>query len=134
MKKKHRKALTRYARLLADEVGLRDWQIKVSPEPCDPSSSAHVTIAYGRKLATISVPDDFRDQAPEEQRNSVVHELVHCHFESMANAVQNDLVELLGRPADGLFFASFRRQYEYGTDAVAEALARHLPLIDWKAT
>jgi hypothetical protein len=130
--KRDRKALADYVRLVADEMGLRDWEIRLAEHPAEPGKCASVEIVYGRKFATLEVPDTFKsEQTPEDQRDSVVHELVHCHLESMANMVQNDLESLLGRPADSLFFAGFTRQYEYGVDGLAGALAKHLPLPAW---
>jgi hypothetical protein len=129
--KAERKTLTDYIRLLADEMRLRDWTVKLGEEAADYGNCADIRIVYGRKLATVYLPADSRSTAPEELRHTLVHELIHVHFEPMANAVRNDLEPYLGRTAGALFFEGFKRQYEYGTDGLADAIAPLFPLIDW---
>jgi hypothetical protein len=132
VKKRDRRALADYIRTIADEMGLRDWDVQLEPEPCGDGNAAHMRATFGRKLAKISVEKDFKTaQTPEEQRDSIVHELVHCHFESMASMVRCDLERIVGQPTDQVFFNGFERQFEYGVDAMACALAKHLPLISW---
>lgn len=135
VKKRDRRILADYLRAIADEMGLRDWDVRLEDEPCEPGNAATCKLTFGRKLAKVYVEKDFRSaQTPEEQRDTIVHELVHCHFESMASMVRCDLERVLGRPMDDVFFNGFERQFEYGVDAVAVAgaLARHLPLISWE--
>lgn len=120
-----------YVRTIANVVELRDWTITVSREPAPKGCSGHVEITYGRKLATISLDSSFRGRSREDQRQTVVHELVHLHLESAANMVQNDLEQWLGKQADQIFYDGFKRQMEYGVDALADALAKHLPLVEW---
>lgn len=134
MTEKQRRSLEVYVRWAANELELRDWTIVVSTEATGDDSHAIVTNTYGRKLATIRFEDGFRDLDPEQQRHTVAHELIHCHLESATNMALNDLDELVGAPAGRLFWAGYRRQIEYGVDALASAIAKHLPLIDWTKT
>jgi hypothetical protein len=48
--------------------------------------------------------------------------------------VRTDLEEFLGKQTDQVFYNGFRRQVEYSTDAIATAIAKHMPLIDWPVT
>lgn len=43
----------------------------------------------------------------------------------------NDIQTHLGLAAARIWEDSFRRSIEYSTDAIADALAKHLPLIKW---
>lgn len=131
MTRRDRKALGRYIRFVADAMELRDWTFVLSHDPAPDDCHAHITNTYGRKLAVIQVASDFRSAPPEQQRQTICHELVHCHLESSTNMVLNDLSEHLGKQADWLFWESFKRQIEYGVDALASALAKHMPLIVW---
>lgn len=131
MTKQDRKALAEYVRSVANEMELRDWTIEVLAEPCADGNVAYVTCTFGRKQAQVSFAHDFRDRAPEEQRDTVVHELVHLHLESATSMVRNDLEPWLGKQADAMFFDGYRRQIEYGVDALAAAVAKHLPVIAW---
>lgn len=131
MKKRDRKALGRYVRHVADLMELRDWTVELGREPTPDGIAGRCNIVYGRKLARIGVASDFRDDDPESQRQTIAHELVHCHLDSAYNMVQNDLEDLLGKPADTVFLLGYKRQMEYGVDALASAIAKHLPLIEW---
>jgi hypothetical protein len=113
----------RYARDLADRMGLKDWTIEFPGERWhanDNGGSASATLAYGRRLIRIHLPDRFHCDSLEEQRDSIVHELVHCHFAMMDGMVEDWL--------DGEKYKAYRRAWEYGIDAMAAALAPHLPL------
>lgn len=131
MKKRDRKALGRYIRAVADEMGLRDWNLHLLNEPADDDCNAQACIIYGRKRASIRVCEGFRDFEPERIRHSVVHELIHCHTAAMDNLVEHDLDEHLGIPTAAIFHAGYRRHAEYAVDGLADALAPHMPLIEW---
>jgi hypothetical protein len=131
VKKRDRKALGEYIRWVANEMELRDWTFTVAREASDEAHDASVSITYGRKRAQIYVSADFRAFDPGRQTHTIVHELVHCHLDSACGMVRNDLEEHLGKQADRLFWDAFRRQMEYGVDALADAIAKHLPPIKW---
>ena len=50
---------------------------------------------------------------------------------SVDDMMRDDLDTLLGKPADTIFWKSWRRQLEYAIDATAAAIAKHMPLIEW---
>ncbi len=131
MRKRDWKELDRYVRWIADEIGLRDWTIDLQHEPCDEDCNAQANLVYGRRLVRIRVSRDFRGYDRERVRQTTVHELVHCHFAAADNQVQHNLPDHLGQQGSRLFFDAFRRNMEYGVDAIAGALAPHMPLIDW---
>lgn len=131
MKKRDRAALAAYIRQLGGMMELRDWVLELADEPCDPTKGAHVFIPYGHRTAIVSVPPDFRTVDRYEQRERIVHELVHCHIEVMVCTVQQDLESHLGRQSDSLFWRGFNRQMELSVSSLARSLAKHLPLIDW---
>jgi hypothetical protein len=74
---------------------------------------------------------EFRSQDAEHQRRTIVHELLHCHWDAAWEMVDKDLEKALGAQADILFSVGFDRNAEYALDATAHALAKHLPLINW---
>lgn len=135
MKKRERKALARYVRWVANEIGLRDWTFHMDwDRPAEDGDAASVWWPEGQKHAKIRWNPRFREYGPDLQRRYVVHELVHCHFAAMQDTVEEDLQPHLARPTYDIYSQSFRRALEYGVDAVAEALAENMPLIDWSAT
>lgn len=130
--KKDHQALSGYIRLIADEIGLRDWSFKLLDEPPDnPDWLADVNCQQGRRFAFIRVRSDFRDSDLSDVRSTICHELVHCHLAPLQHQCDNDLDGLLGRAAAEVFSGGYRRNLEYAVDAIAEALAPHLPLIEW---
>ncbi len=122
MRKREHAALSDYVRSCADALGLRDWLIVVDRTPCDDGSNAQSYLVYGRKLARLSFCRDFRDHKPEHQRQTVVHELIHCHFAAVDNMAEHDLEPQIGNAAASVFFASFpqadgvRRRRARGVD------------------
>lgn len=131
VKKRERKALGRYIRSVADEMGLRDWTLHLLREPCDEDCNAQTHMVYGRRTAHIRVSEGFRDREPEGIRQTVVHELTHLHFAAATSQAELDLEGHLGAQAHGVFWNGWQRNFEYGIDATAVALAPHMPLIDW---
>lgn len=133
MRKRDRRELGRYVRHVADLMELRDWTVCIGHEPCEDRCDAVVHCVNGQRKLTISFSRGFRDLPAEEQRETVVHELVHAHADVCWKMVQTDLAEALGKPVYYVFCDSYRRAMEFQVDALARALARHMPLIDWPA-
>lgn len=115
-----RQVFAAYLRALADALRLRDWTIRLSDEPAGPGDSADVACPYGRKLATVRLGESFLDDAPEEQRHTLTHELIHCHLMPAWEVACEGL-----EPAA---VAVFRRLAEYGVDGLADAVAPLMPL------
>lgn len=132
--KKDREALLDYTRWIADEIGLRDWAFEFpGGEPDNENWGADVECLPGRKVANIRFRGDCREWDLDTLRATICHELVHCHLAPLQHQCENDLDGLLGRPSAEVFFNGFRRNLEYAVDAVAEAIAPHMPLIEWPA-
>ncbi len=102
-------------------MGLRDWTVGITDDgPDQDGVRAMIDCRPGRKMAWVSLADAFLDAPADDQRHTLVHELVHCHFE----------------PADTLAhkftshdaFEAFRLMLEYGVDAMADVLAPIMPL------
>lgn len=134
MKKSERKILGEYLRATADAMELRDWNVVLSREPCDDDTFAQCRCRYGTKRIEVKVPKDFPTATTlEEQRHTLIHELVHAHTDGAWKVVEEDFAGALGREARALLMASYTREIEVGINALASALAKHLPLIDWSA-
>lgn len=138
MRTQDRKALNAYCRDLADQMGLRDWTITVAVE--EPTSPDRVDDATwcatsnstpGRKVADLTFSPTIRDWKPEDVRNTVVHELVHPHFDPLFEMVREDLHTHVSQSTYDVFCDGARRWLEYGVDAMAEIIAPSLPLIAW---
>ena len=123
-----RAKLGEYVRQMADLMGLKDWEVKLSDEP--PENAEHaacIDTRYGRKFANISVQAEWASEPPETFRATIVHELVHCFLNPARNCIDNvqSLVgELVYRP----LYNSLTDHIEYATDGIAVAWAEFLPL------
>lgn len=123
-----RSRLSAYLRDLADRMGLRDWEINVADGPLDDKTNAgEVHVVYGRRIANIAIDPKLAADGADEVRHVCTHELLHCHFKAFQWCLAN--VEThLGPPVYNLLFNSYKDAEELAIDAVATALARHLPL------
>ncbi len=138
MRKRDHKELGRYVRAIADLMELRDWTIQVdirqpdTPDRADGAEwGASCRPIAGRKLATVTLHPCVRDDSREDLRQTVVHELIHCHFFGVWDTARQDLLGPLAQQTYDVLIAGLERNMEYGVDALADALAPHMPLIEW---
>lgn len=138
MKKRDRRALKAYVRELADLMGLRDWDFNVvigdptADLPGVDCASASIECVDGRKYAVITFADWVRQGSPEDIRDTVCHELIHAHLNPACEIVRVDACDLMQQQTYETLMAGFRRNVEFAVDGMAGALAKHLPLIEWK--
>jgi hypothetical protein len=117
-----------YLRVLADLLALRDWTVRLDVGPMeDQGRSAEVDLLYGRRIANVKVPLGFFGASAEERRHALAHELLHAHLNPSRNVLDNAR-SILGQPLYDLMHATMTDSIEYATDAIADALAPHLPL------
>lgn len=114
-----KQAFAPYARCLADLLALKDWLVKVNEEPPSDGADATMWLAVKRKRAEVCLSEAFLDMTPEEQRQRIVHELIHCHLEPAWEIAAESL------PAEAL--PGFARMMEYAIDGLADGIAPHLP-------
>jgi len=124
--------LCTYVRAMADEVGLRDWTFTIMREPAKGDDlGAEITVTYGRRHANVSVCRDWNSLPDHERRHIVVHELLHCFTNAPHMRTEVMLEDLVGAAVWPVVEASLRMDMEHVTDAIASALAKHLPLPEW---
>jgi hypothetical protein len=116
-----------YLLTLQDLLELRDWRIVVMDEPADEGLVAYITPVPGQKVAYLELAPDFADGPPEMRRHTLVHELLHCHFHEM-QAIVDRSAPLVGQIAGPILSGEHRNFLEHAVDAVATAIAPHLPL------
>lgn len=138
MKKRDRKALGAYCREIADKLELRDWWVSTRVEdPGGPDRQdgkrwgASSDSTPGQKHVKVTFDPGCRDWSREELRQTVAHELIHAHLAPMAEMERVDLTGHLSNEAHALFDAGFTRHLEFAVDALADAVAPSLPLIEW---
>jgi transposase len=139
VKKKDRKTLGRYCRDLADKLELRDWWVSTRVgDPGGPDGrydgkrwGASCESIPGQKHVKVVFDPECRDWRREELRKTVTHELIHAHLAPLTEMVRVDLQPHLGAQGYHLFDDGFTRHLEFAVDALADAVAPSLPLIEW---
>lgn len=131
LSKRDRRELGRYLRWVANEMNLRDWTTAVGDGYSEDHLEAEAHCTIGQRHIVITFNEHFRDRDPEDQRETVVHELVHAHTDVCWKMVQADLADALGKPVYYVFCDSYRRAMEYAVDALSKTIAPNMPLIDW---
>lgn len=123
-------ALAAYVRACADALELRDWRFTLADEPLPIANradlAASIQCTRHRKHACLWIPPSWWDNPPNDRRQTVAHELLHCHawpVEQAAEALQTNL----GDHTWGVFAELHKGAIEDLIDAVADALAPHLP-------
>lgn len=117
----------RYARRVADEIGLRDWTVQVGHDPPTSEAVATAQIATGRKLILLRFHPDEELRSPENVRHDFVHELAHALVEDLWQTV-SDVTDEFGGSALRIYLRSVQREMERLVDQIATCIAPSAPL------
>jgi hypothetical protein len=122
------RSLARYVDAIAADFGLRDWEITILDETPDSATAiASCEAVFGRRVAHLRFSHAFFHSPPEDQRNTVIHELLHAHLAATDQAVE-DHVGLLGSESRVIARNTYNTTREYAVDALAAAIADKYPL------
>lgn len=113
---------------LIDQLKLADWTIELARFAADSDCLASITVTYGRRWAVINLCTDFATQAPEIQRHTLIHELLHCHTDPIKANLENVITELYGKVSWNTLWGPLHRDVELLTDDLANAIATFFPL------
>lgn len=121
-----------YIRQLADLMGLGHWDVFLAAKAARKGSNAMVEPVEGRQVAPIFVARDWWDHSPEDKRNDIVHELIHCVHRDQTDLIRIGLRDCgyLPDKAFMLLWGGFLQATEVMVDHLASVLAPHLPLMD----
>lgn len=120
-----------YVREAANTLGLRDWFLLLKHDvPMDEEVLASVDAIYGRKYAVVRVCKEFRELSHDEQRQVIVHELVHCHLATLGHMLNKTLRAELGHAGE-ILVETWRVEFEHAVDAIATEWANLMPHIEW---
>jgi len=126
-----RAACEAYLAELQRALRLRDWTIEIDwGRPADSGYLASVGMIPDRRVAKVWLGEGFEAKPREEQRGTLVHELLHCHLRDVEAAAEHART-VLGAPAGDLLSRVMRNQIELATDAIEAAVSPHLPLPPW---
>ena|ERR1700689_3366726 len=117
-------SLVTYVSELASLLALADWRIDIDPEPCSPQYDAYVTVVPGHKWAIIELSPTWDEKSPDEQRHTLVHELLHLHFDEVRGVLKRNLND---DPMHRVIMNEHLNFIEHGVEAVASAVHVLLP-------
>lgn len=125
-----RPKLNVYLREVRDAMRLQAWDVQVGDRPPeDPGATISTDPQPRRWWAPVFVADSFWDQTRKEQRQDIVHELVHVATIQVWRFVHfGEWRQELPR---GLFVGvdnDFRERYEEAVDFLARLIAPSMPM------
>lgn len=129
------RALANFIRMVADKLGLRDWQFfleqKFMIDPPDKLATTHI---WGdSKTASLEFSKDFFELGPRMQVEIVCHELIHWHVEPGWRLVRAIAQDHMAPAAVDVFRTAFEQHMEFSVDAISCAWAREFPAINWNS-
>ena len=129
-----RLTLQHYVLELARLLGLDHWTFVFElREPDGDTTLAETHIRTDGNVATMRFTSRIRQESDDEVRQTVVHELLHCHTDRFAD----DMADALERATPASTWETLhelhRRAYERMVDGIAAAIANNYPPIDWPA-
>jgi hypothetical protein len=127
------RVLVNYTREIADLIGLKSWQFDLSRDPAPYGVIARVEVWGDSETCTIWIGPAFWKYGPKMQRETVVHELIHCHTNPLVKYAKAMGRSELGQQASRAFDAALDINHERTVDGIAAAVARMCPLIDWQS-
>jgi hypothetical protein len=116
-----------YTRQIAVSMGLGGWVIEESETPAEEGALATIEPTYGQRHAKLSLCKEWETLTPEEQRDTIVHELLHVHLAHFSQ-LAHDIVESLDEGAAKAARASLALAEEYAVDAMSTAWSPFMPL------
>jgi hypothetical protein len=124
----------KYARKIADGLGLRGWRIALSdnasPEDCYAQAIWH----DDHTMTVLALSAEWETLDPTQQRLTIVHEMIHVTQTRLTAIVANEVHGALGNAAGGMVWGAYKRETEMQADSLSEALAQHFPLPSPPAT
>lgn len=122
----NRKWIEPYIHDMANRMGLKDWVIKLDDEPPSEGAYGECHSHQGAKRAWLRLSDHNGDM--HELRNTVIHELLHCHWNEANNLVEEAAIATLGPQASEVMRVAWKAAMELGIDGIASAWDVCLPL------
>lgn len=123
----HRR-LEAYLHDLASRLKITQWTVELDKDVLDPEDDALATIErpFGRKMAYVTVREDFFEATPEHQRHVALHEMLHLLHGESEQLVFESIHDFSGIGA--AFAAAYRLLHEYDIDHLTGLLAETMPL------
>lgn len=108
-------------------LNLANWKVTILTDVAPEDRYADIEPNEQAQTANLRVGNLFWAQKPEDQRLTIVHELIHLHLCRLDQAVDR-LEPVLGSAAWTPWAGVYEDAYERATDAIAELLVPLVPI------
>lgn len=124
-----RRAVESYIAMLQRIMHLQDWRIVIDWKTKVDGEEAYATnTPFGnQRRCTIAFSDEFLSLSQEDQGQTLVHELVHCHLFQVHHQAEDGFDEVGSRAASKVFSVMMESTVECATDAIADVIASLVP-------
>lgn len=113
-----------YVTYLQGELKLLDWEITVDfTETAVDGAIATMSPFENQRKVVLQFGEDFLNQTESEIQQTLVHELLHCHFFSLHHSTEATVESLAGRKALKAYAPSLNSLIESTTDIMADAVS-----------
>lgn len=108
-------------------LNLANWKVTILTDVAPEDRYADIEPNEQAQTANLRVGNQFWSQKPEDQRLTIVHELIHLHLCRLDQAVDR-LEPVLGSAAWTPWAGVYEDAYERATDAIAELVVPLVPI------
>jgi hypothetical protein len=129
-----RATLDSYVADVARHLQLSDWHLEVVIGDPGDDACAKVDAPYGQRRATITLGELFQTQSPTDQRDTIVHELLHLVLMPSWQYIDELLDAELGVRAARIAWLGYTQHVEYSIDQLASVIASTIalpPALTW---
>lgn len=126
-----RAALEAYVSEVRASLRLDAWDVRLADEWPDDGEDVYAQIdpCEQRWIATLRLGSGFWDLPPEDQRNTIVHELLHLHHVRLTDVTRlGAWRHQVGQALYDHLVDQVKREAELMVDALASVLAPFVPL------
>jgi hypothetical protein len=116
-----------YIATIQEELGLTEWRVVVSREPANDDCYAETQLHDQSQNATVALAHKFWSITPEEQRVTLIHEVLHLDTWRCSQMVDR-LEDVIGTVAWAMFEPLWEDEWERLVDRHATRIADKFPL------
>ena len=129
-----RKYVVEYIASLQGILRLRDWEIRVDfDSQCEEDELATMTPYEDQRRCVMRFGIEFLELPFEEMRQTLVHEMLHCHMFQLHHMTERIIGSLGGDRAVRAGLPAINASVELTTDILADAFAPLLPKFELPA-
>lgn len=122
-----------WLRTTADLMGLRDWMVRASAYIAHDDAIASSFVRDRADETEVGVGRDFATNSSDEQRATLVHELLHPHFYRVTRLAFELIESELGKRTEAVIEAAVRSVEELTIERLARAIAPLFPTVELPA-